>query len=227
VGPPGSGGSVVPEGTLDDGRIVDGGHGPRGGRERPAGVPGDWVRDRKTRQWRPPRRPGPKTRSEDTGGEAPGRGATGADGGWDAERDPEPARLAGGAGGDGGTDPDPLPVTAEVKDDIAGALGLVGLFVLPAAERIDPYCGSELAASWEGIADACTPLIARSPSVVRWMTSAGGLRDWFGLAVALQRPAEAFVRHHITKTVQIVRVGPDGRVLDALQEDDFHEYPAA
>lgn len=205
------------EGVADGGRAAGTGHGPRMSTQRPDDIPADWVRDRATKQWRPPRRPGPKPEPD------PG---TGDSSGWEAERDPGAARLRddhdGSSAPPGGTTRPP----EKVADDLAAAMGLIGMIVLPMGQRIDPYCGAALTGCWDRVAEACVPLLMRSDWAVRFMTTAGGIGDWFGLALALQPVGEAFVKHHVTKTVQIVQE-PDGTATATEDAGYAQQYPAA
>lgn len=195
----------MPEGVVDSGRIVAAGVDARNRppRERPADVPEDWVRDRKTGEWRAPRKRGPKGRSLDVENLDVETSSDDEPAGWGAERDPEPARLTG----DTPAPPDEPKDAKQVKEDLQGILGLVGLVVLPPIARADPHCGGVLVDNFDNIADKCVPLIARSPRLVRWLTSAGGARDWVMLGVALRPVASAVVAHHITKTVQLEEDG--------------------
>lgn len=208
----------MPEGVADGGRVTGTGHGPRISTQRPDGIPGDWVRDRTSKQWRPPRRPGPKPAEPDPG--------AGDGGGWQAERDPGAARLRDDH--DSGSSPPPgasSPPPGEVSEDLAAAMGLVGMIVLPVGERIDPYCGAALTSCWGRVSEACVPLLMRSERVVKFMTTAGGIGDWFGLALALKPVGEAIVKHHITKTVQIVQ--DEGGNATVTEDAGYDRYPAA
>lgn len=205
------------EGVADGGRVAGTGHGPRISPQRPDGVPGDWVRDRASKQWRPPRRPGPKPAEPDPGAGDGGR--------WEAERDPGAARLRDDQAGSG-SPPGGKPLPAdEIGEDLAAAMGLIGMIVLPVGERIDPYCGAALTGCWERVSEACVPLLMRSDWAVRFMTTAGGIGDWFGLALALQPVGEAFVKHHVTKTVQIIPA-EDGKAT-AKEDAGYERYPAS
>lgn len=236
------------EAIVDSGHVVDEGVRPK---SRPPEPPPDsdrapmgWTWDRKAREWRPRQRSGRKPKDEPPPTRADSRRPPRAPrvepnelvdedqvdepAGWEAERDPEPARLA--------EDVDDrksrrtenmLPprrvIPDDVREDIAASVGLVGMAVLPPILKHDPVCGGALAESWGKVADACVPLICRSERVVSWMTGAGGLRDWLGLAIALKPVGSAIIAHHITHSVH-VEESEHGRIV---VEQDFSVYPAA
>ena len=111
-----------------------------------------------------------------------------------------------------------------MSEDLAAAMGLVGMVLLPFGEKLDPYCGAALTGSWERVSEACVPLLMRSERVVKFMTTAGGLGDWVGLAIALKPLGEAIVKHHITKTVQIVQDDDGGTTV--TEDAGYGRYPA-
>ena len=195
----------MPEGVIDGGRIADSGHesSPSGRRrKKPDGVPEGFVYDRQTREWRMPRKPGPKTEAGASPEEfydfVAGRG-------WAADRDPDPAHLAGDGDGGRGDGPDPAEVPEKVRADVAGLLGLLAVPVGAVAERRDPYCGAVFAQQLPDIVEAAVPIVCRSERVLRWMTAdTGGLMDWVGLAVALAPVGRAVAEHHVLKVVEIV-----------------------
>ena len=219
------------EGVIDDGQRVDVGVADRG---RPPEPPPDleraphgWTLDRKTREWRTKKRAGRSRKSvdehqaEDAPPAADGENGRFGDG-WQAERDPEPARLS--------EKPRSAPrereqrtVPTSVRDDLMGALGLIGAIVLPPVMRADPHCGGALADNWERIAEATVPLLCRSTAVVEWMTSASGLRDWIGLAIALSPVGTAILQHHVTKTVRLEETEDGPQPV----QEDWSAYPAA
>lgn len=173
-------------------------------RARPDGIPDDWVFDRQAREWREPKRPGPKPAAPDPEpGEPPA--------GWQADRDPDPAHLA--ADDHAGHDHDfrpPGEVDDETRDDIAGLLGLIAVPVGAVAEARDPYCGAIFAQQLPAIVDAAVPIVCRSERVMKWMTAGtGGLMDWVGLAMALAPVGRAVAEHHVLKTIQIVAAGQE------------------
>lgn len=241
------------EAIVDSGQVVDEGVRSTG---RPPEPPPDsdrapmgWTWDRKGREWRPRQRSGRKPKDDDSTTPAartdqrrpPGRrrrdtapdpdaetseGVREESGGWQAERDPEPARLADDDRKTRLPDnvlPPPREIPQDVKEDIEGSIGLVGMAVLPPIMKADPVCGGALVESWDKVAEACVPLICRSERVVSWMTGAGGLRDWLGLALALKPVGSAIIAHHVTHSVRVEET-QQGRVV---VEQDFSVYPAA
>ena len=206
---------LMPEGIVDSGRVIDAGVDARRRppRERPADVPEDWVRDRKTGTWREPRKRGPKRRELEQLDEVPA-GDVAEPESWSAERDPEPARLSGESNA-----PATLPKTEkEALEDAAAVLGLGELFLLAPLARVDPYCAGALADNYANVVDKSLPLIARSPRLLRWLSAAGGGKDWIMFAAALKPVATAVVAHHVTKTVHL-----DGDEPGV----DVSQYPAA
>lgn len=97
-------------------------------------------------------------------------------------------------------------VPKAVRDDLAGALGFMGMVVLPVAQSIDPHCGGAFAANYQQIAEACIPLMCRSERVIKFMTSTGGgFMDYVALALALAPVAKAIGEHHVFHVVEVVR----------------------
>lgn len=217
----------MPEGVVDSGTVVDVGVRQRGRPPEPppdpVRAPNGWTFDRPDKVWRPAKRRGRKgSASNVVENREPAEVSEPAEGGWQAERDPEPAHL-----GENNKPPqeqlEPAKVSPEVHDELFGLIGLIGTMVLPAVEKIDPHCGGALTASFGRIAEATVPLLCRSQRVVSWMTSASGLRLWIGLGIAVAPVAKAVVQHHVTKTVRIEETeqGPM-----AVQED-WSAYTAA
>lgn len=169
-----------------------------------AAAPRGWTWNRKARSWAPRQRgpvlwPADDRPAQDPG---PGPGAAGG-GGAAAGRDPDPGWMAS-------PDPDSRApageVPQEVRDDIAGFAGLVGIPVLAFVQQADPYCGAALADAYEGTVDAVLPLLLRSKKVVAYFT--GDKSDWLlwgKLAIALAPVGRAFAEHHVLRVVEIVR----------------------
>jgi hypothetical protein len=193
----------------------------------PVHAPHGWTWDRADKRWRPskqsPRR-GPKAQRPPDSAPAPDAGAgRDPDPGWlsrDRE-DPRPARLR------------MEDIPRQVTDDIAGLAGLVGTPILAVLQQADPYCGTALAQSYEGIVDATIPLICRSEKVVAYFT--GDKSDWLlwgKLAMALAPVARAVTEHHIIRTVEVVRDPETGavsvkRVTRTQSEHGDHLQPQA
>lgn len=200
----------MPEGLLTAGGQVTGAvhddpdHAPAPSGDAPRG----WTWQRKDRKWAPRQR-GPIVYQED--GDVPDR-APAADGGADPvvtgqDRDPDPSW----AGDDEPRRDEPgklayKDVPRAVKDDIAGLAGLVGIPILSMLQQIDPYCGGVLAQAYEGVVDACLPLICRSQKVVRYFQA--DKSDWLlwgKLGIALKPFATAVLQHHVLRTVEVGR----------------------
>lgn len=99
----------------------------------------------------------------------------------------------------------PVKVTAQVKKDMAGAAGLVGMMLLPPLVRKDPYCGGAATENFQAIVDATVPLLCRSQTIVEFFTEEhSDWMLWFKLAMALGPVAVAAGQHHLLKTVKIV-----------------------
>lgn len=202
----------MPEGLLTAGGIAAGVHDdPDRPPEPSAEAPRGWTMDRRSKTWKPRQR-GPVLFRGDAGSAPDGDGPGDTDAGARAEggnqRDPDPAWLRDdtepGKADDGKIAFADVP--KEVKDDIAGLAGLVGTPILAMLQQIDPYCGTILAQSYEGIIDATLPLICRSKKIVKYF-SAEDQTDWLlwgKLALALKPFAQAVIQHHVLKTVQLV-----------------------
>ena len=174
----------------------------------PAAAPHGWTWDRGDKRWRPskqsPRR-GPRAQASHQPQDPPSGG-----------RDPDPPWMRGSAGDDGGGDDGRIPfdqVPGQVKDDIAGLMGMVGLPILAMLQAADPYCGGALAQNYEPAVDAALPLICRSPRIVRYFSE--DKADWLlwgKLALALKPVGQAVIEHHVIRTVEVVRDRETGQV---------------
>jgi hypothetical protein len=97
-------------------------------------------------------------------------------------------------------------VPQQVKDDIAGMAGLVGIPILSLLQQADPYCGTALAQNFEPVVDAALPLLCRSRKIVDYFS--GDKSDWLlwgKLALALKPVGQAILEHHVFRTVEVVR----------------------
>lgn len=216
----------MPEGLMTSGGAVGAVHDsqdrpPEPGAEAPRG----WTWSRPGKRW-VPRQRGPVLWSAD---DAPG--AVRVDGpdtavraGAGDGRDPAPSWLRRDTKPDPGDQPNLRieDVPAQVRDDMAGMAGLVGAPFLAMLQQVDPYCGTILAQSYEGVVEAVLPLLCRSPKVVAYFT--GDKSDWLlwgKLAMALAPFARAVMEHHIVRSVRVVR-DDDGsvRIERGRQEDD-------
>jgi len=136
--------------------------------------------------------------------------------------DPAPAYATG----DGPKVPKSRPkVSAKVKGEITGAVGMVGMLVGPALMSADPYCGGALMDNWQKIAEAVVPLLCQSVTVVGFFTDQSlDWLLWFKLAIVLAPVAAAVGRHHIMKTVELQQDEATGDVYAVPR--DLSEYPA-
>jgi hypothetical protein len=168
-------------------------------------APRGWRYDTGSRQWVARLSPGRKKKNRS----APDTTGDGTEGGQSPgqERDPDPAWMRNG-------DPEPLPpgklkfgdVPEQVKDDIAGMAGLIGIPILSLLQQVDPYCGSALMQNYEPVVDAALPLLCRSRKIVDYFT--GDKSDWLlwgKLALALKPVGQAVLEHHVFRTVEVVR----------------------
>lgn len=119
---------------------------------------------------------------------------------------------------------EPHPLSLEELADIEAVLELAVLPLLMGAERRDPYCGGAFVENWDNIRQKSIPIICKSPKLVEWLTTAGGLKDWLAFAAAVQPVASAVVRHHVTKTVRLVGEGEEQG--GPVREEDLGEYAA-
>ncbi|TNC19056.1 hypothetical protein [Amycolatopsis alkalitolerans] len=229
------------EGVIDSGQRVDVGVADRRKPPQPPPdpdrAPHGWTWDSKAGHWRPKKRPGrggrlkPSDQSSSTPpeDEAPAAADDSPDsggGGWQAERDPEPARLREDSGRDSKRHLQVVrEVPQEVKDDLAAMIGLLGMVILEPIARADPICGGAMIDNFERITDAAVPLIVRSPRVVDWMTAAGGLRDWVGLGIAFRPVLGAVWAHHVAHTVHLEQ--PEDGQPPQVREEDWSGYTAA
>lgn len=121
-------------------------------------------------------------------------------------------------------------VPQEIRDDIAGLIGLVGTPILAVLQQADPYCGTAAAQCFEPAVDATLPLICRSQRIVRYFSE--DQADWLlwgKLAVALAPIGRAVAEHHVFRRVETVtdEAGRRGwRRVEASGEGD-HLQPQA
>ena len=215
-------------------------------------APKGWAWNRAARQWKPRQRaiagnpeprPGrgrPRGRSDKTG---PGRQAPQQQRSLIAgllRRDPPPD-VDDQADDTGDRDPDPgwmlddappppdpwdpSTVGDDIKDDIAGMLGL--LYSIPAdfLITVDPYCFCALNANLEATIDATVPIICRSKRAVEFVTGASGLILWIKLLATLKPFFVALWQHHVIHSVDLEQDQETGKVTAMKQ--DFSAYTAA
>lgn len=209
----------MPEGLLTDAGVTGGVHDDPDHAPGPsADAPRGWTWQRKDRKWAPRQR-GPILWHES--GPVGDSSALGSDG-------RQAGSSPGAATGDGPghqSDPDPSwlrddkqqdsvtseklkweDIPSEAKDNAASLAGMLGMPLLAFAQAVDPYCGSALASQYENIIDHTLPLILRSKKAVNFFTS----KDsdwllWFGLIQSLWPVATAVFKHHVVRTVEVVR----------------------
>jgi hypothetical protein len=197
-----------------DGVVIDGATYDDPGREPapdPQRAPKGWTWSRRDRRWIPRQRV--KGGDSNSGSNGPETSP-----GDERPSDPDPAWMRDGK--DSGGKAPPLVVTQDVKDNVGGVLGVAGLVVLPAAQRLDPACGGALVDNYENIVNACVPLLCRSETVVRWMTAEkGGLLEWLALGKAVAPVAKVFAQHHIFKTITVAEDAETGDPVVVPTED--------
>lgn len=116
------------------------------------------------------------------------------------EKDPAPAHMTAPRKSSAKT---PVRVSKKTKDDMAGALGMIGVLLIPLSNA-DPYCGGALVDNYEKIVTALIPLLCKSQTVVNFF--AGETTDWMlwiNLIIAMSPVAVAVGKHHILRTVEI------------------------
>lgn len=210
----------MPEGLLTDAGVTGAVHDdPDHAPEPSADAPRGWTWQRKDRKWQPRQR-GPILWKGDADGQrdsGPDQGRAGGDGTGPGTaegqagsvRDPDPSWLRDNKQQDdepGKKRQTIDDVPREVVNDIAGFAGLVGAPLLAMLQQADPYCGTALAQSFEGVVNACLPLICRSKKITDYFT--GDKSDWMlwgKLALALRPFAQAVLQHHVLRTVEVVR----------------------
>ena len=181
----------------------------------PVKAPLGWTWDRGVHKWRPKKPRGRNRSAASTPAETPviSHDEPGTDD--RAGRDPDPAWMRGdddkaAAGGKLKF----ADVPGQVKDDIAGLAGLIGMPVLAFLRTVDPYCGQALMDSYEPAVDAALPLICRSRKIISYFAD-DDRSDWLlwgKLAIALAPVARAVAEHHILRTVQLARDEETGQV---------------
>jgi hypothetical protein len=107
--------------------------------------------------------------------------------------DPPPARIKA-AGGRGTKAP---KVTAAVRSDVEGKLGIVLHMSGTVWAARDPVCGGAYLAQLPAIRPAMAELILMSPDLVQWFTGVGGgFMLWFQLAAACWPVLATIWAHH-------------------------------
>lgn len=118
--------------------------------------------------------------------------------------------------------PTPEEVTQQVKDDMAGFLGLAVGIVGPPLVNVDAYCGGALISQSEAIVDAAIPLMCRSATLVKFFSDEkSSWLQWMMLGKALWPVAQAVGRHHIFGSIKIVE---DERGDKFAVPKDFSEF---
>lgn len=118
----------------------------------------------------------------------------------------------------------PPKASKQVKDDLTGAIGMVGMVVLPALSSRDPYCGQILTQQYPAIADALVPLLCKSTTVIAFFSGDhGDWMLWIQLLTACMPVVMAVGKHHLIKSVE-VQEDEEGNLF-AVQRD-LSEYAA-
>lgn len=207
----------MPEGLLTAAGAVTGAvHDDHAREPEPtADAPRGWTWDRKGGKWKPRQRGAVLFGGADGTAAADNHAGTAGDGpragaGDAHDRDPDPSWVRDDQQQqDSGLADEKLKysdVPGEAKDNAASLAGMLGMPLLAFAQAMDPYCGGALAQNFENIVDHTLPLILRSKKAVAFFTS----KDsdwllWFGLAQSLWPIATCVVKHHVTRSVEVVR----------------------
>ena len=167
---------------------------------------------------------------------SPGAGRKSGSSWWagDDKPDPEPVLIQ-----EEGKDPPPahmaakkLPktpprVSKKTKDEITGAVGMIGVFILPPIVARDPFCGEALTGQFPQIADAVVPLLCKSHTVVGYFSDTStDWMLWVKLAMAFAPVGVAVSQHHILKTVEIQQDTETGDMYAVKKDFSEYEVPA-
>ncbi|HWD09308.1 MAG TPA: hypothetical protein VHA57_09455 [Actinomycetota bacterium] len=207
----------MPQMVIEDGKAVDLGVDAKAisnsGREEPPPpdpeiAPKGWRRDRRTGEWVPRQRAA--TGADDDAGDpaAAGDGPPRADSAW--VDGPDGKQLAAERGQLG-----ELVLTGDQRELLEGIIDLIALAPLATWDTRDPYCAGAAIEHWDQIRERLVPVICKSPTLVHWMISAGGARDWLALAVVLRPVGSAIWAHHVRHSVD-----------DAGDAPDLSDFPA-
>lgn len=116
-------------------------------------------------------------------------------------------------------------VSKLVREDIEGKIGFFWGMTASGFQLFDPYCGKVMADRTEIIAAKLTPLVCKSPDLVKWFSSkGGGYMEWLDLAIAVWPVLEAIYAHHLAKTVD---KRPDFDATTPPMQPDYSQYAAA
>ena len=106
------------------------------------------------------------------------------------------------------------------KEDIEGQVGLVLTFASMLWAAADPICAGAVAENADQICEKMIPIICKSPRVVQFMLSNGGLLDWLGLAIALKPVVQTALQHHIFHSIN------SADVISMQRQNQNAAYPA-
>jgi hypothetical protein len=111
-----------------------------------------------------------------------------------------------------------VKVPKKVKDDMAGAIGMIGMVLLPVVQSRDPYCGQALTEQYEPIANALIPLLCKSQTVVSFFGGDSDWMLWVQLVTACAPVFMAVTKHHVIRSVSIEQ-DPETGDLYAVPRD--------
>jgi hypothetical protein len=111
-----------------------------------------------------------------------------------------------------------VKITAGVRRDIEGKLAL-GFGILGQTwSMIDPLCGSTLVNCGPEMAKKYTPIVCKSPEVVKWMTKSGNFLMWIEALMATWPVLEMMAAHHVFHNVVPVNPAPSANGSHAPSE---------
>lgn len=89
----------------------------------------------------------------------------------------------------------------EIREDLEGKLEFFLALIAIGWETRDPYCGGEFSQRTGLIAEKLVPIIAKSPELLKWFTTAGNASAWMDLFMALWPILAMVGKHHLFHSV--------------------------
>jgi len=91
----------------------------------------------------------------------------------------------------------PVKVTKRVRDDVEGKVAMFLTMLGGGLSMVDPICGTAVLENTPPIAEKLTPILCKSPAIVKYFRSTTGFLLWAELGMACFPLGKAIAQHHL------------------------------